>query len=212
MRTQYKIGDRVIARHSFASLGTQIKKGDTGTVINAYAEFGALHICVEFDKPHPKMHDGNAIRGTNGKSGCCWWFDRGLDVHFAINKPCDKKIVITTDGVETLARLYENGKVVKKATAKCSPEDEFDFNVGAKYAFERLAEPAAEKKEEYYNGKVVCVKVNSNPGIYTAGKIYQFVDGRFIDDTGNQMPRRRQMKDFKEWQKYSASEFIEIKE
>ena len=145
--------------------------------------------------------------GYSIKEFGCTWTDEMFE-----DTVCDKKIVITSDGVETLARLYENGKVVKKATAKCSPEDEFDFNVGAKLAFERLTEPAAEKKEEYYNGKVVCVKVNTNPGIYTAGKIYQFVDGRFIDDTGNQMPQSRQMKDFMEWQKYSASEFIEIKE
>lgn len=51
-----------------------------------------------------------------------------------------KKIVITSDGVETLARLYEGNKVVKTATAKCSPEDTFDFEVGARYAFDRLVE------------------------------------------------------------------------
>lgn len=56
---------------------------------------------------------------------------------------CDRKIVITTDGVETLARLYEDGKVVNSATAKCSPDDEFDFEEGARIAFERLT-----KKEE----------------------------------------------------------------
>lgn len=50
----------------------------------------------------------------------------------------DSKIVITTDGKITTAKLYENGKVVKTAEAKCCPEDTFDFNVGAKLAVERL--------------------------------------------------------------------------
>lgn len=54
----------------------------------------------------------------------------------------NQKIVITTDGTETLARLYEGDKVVKKATAKRSPDDTFDFNVGAKLAFERLMNEA----------------------------------------------------------------------
>lgn len=157
----------------------------------------------------PNGHTSLSTKGTHYGVGEPWIFlENELEPVFVKNK----KIVITSDGVETLARLYENGKVVKKATAKCNPEDTFDFNVGAKLAFERLTEPAAEKKEEYYNGKVVCVKANSNPGIYTAGKIYQFVDGRFVDDTGVEMPRRSRMKDFKEWQKYSSSEFIEIKE
>lgn len=51
---------------------------------------------------------------------------------------CDAKIVITTNGKETLARLYEDGEVKKSAKAECSPDDKFDFAVGAKIAFERL--------------------------------------------------------------------------
>jgi len=49
-----------------------------------------------------------------------------------------KKIVITADGCETLARLYDGNKVVKTATAKCSPDDTFDFNTGVKIAMGRL--------------------------------------------------------------------------
>lgn len=52
-----------------------------------------------------------------------------------------KKIVITTDGKTTLARLYEDSKVVHKAEAKCSPDDAFNFEVGAKLAMERLLAP-----------------------------------------------------------------------
>ena len=51
-----------------------------------------------------------------------------------------KKIVITTDGTETLARLYEENKLVRTATAKCSSEDAFDFATGARIAFCRLFE------------------------------------------------------------------------
>lgn len=64
----------------------------------------------------------------------------------------NQKIVITADGKETLARLYEDGKVVKTASAKCSPSDEFDFKTGARIAFNRLVgEPVKsdEPKIEY---------------------------------------------------------------
>lgn len=64
----------------------------------------------------------------------------------AFEKKRNQKIVITSDGIETLARLYEDGKVVKSATAKCSPEDEFDFSIGARLAFDRLLDE--EKKEQ----------------------------------------------------------------
>lgn len=52
------------------------------------------------------------------------------------------KIVITRDGSTTLARLYEGDKVIKSAESKCSPSDTYDFNVGARMAFDRLVEPA----------------------------------------------------------------------
>lgn len=51
----------------------------------------------------------------------------------------NQKIVITTDGKITTAKLYENGKVVNTAEAKCYPKDTFDFKVGAKLAVERLS-------------------------------------------------------------------------
>ena len=60
---------------------------------------------------------------------------------------CNNKIVIITDGMETVAKLYDGKKVIKRATAKCSPNDEFNFETGAKIAFERLIEETiAEEK------------------------------------------------------------------
>lgn len=95
---------------------------------------------------------------------------------------CEKKIVITSDGTETTARLYDGKKVVKTATAKCSPEDKFDFETGATIAFDRLFEKY-EKKEEpkHFSGKAVCVKPYFG---FTVGKIYEFAAGRCFDDDG----------------------------
>lgn len=50
------------------------------------------------------------------------------------------KIVITTDGKTTTARLFNGKELIRKAEAKCSPDDEFDFMVGAELAMERLTE------------------------------------------------------------------------
>lgn len=54
----------------------------------------------------------------------------------------NKSIIINTDGYKVVtATLYgENGEQLRKETAKCSPEDVFDFEVGAKLAVERLFE------------------------------------------------------------------------
>jgi hypothetical protein len=48
------------------------------------------------------------------------------------------KIVITHDAKTTTATLYREDGSKEVATAKCCPEDTFDFNVGAKLAMERL--------------------------------------------------------------------------
>lgn len=55
-----------------------------------------------------------------------------------------KSIHITTDGKTTHAVLKEGGKVSKRAKAVCSPHDEFDFNTGARIAFDRLCTSLAE--------------------------------------------------------------------
>lgn len=50
------------------------------------------------------------------------------------------KVVINTDGKTTTAKMYEGKKVLKTAKSQCSPEDTFDFAVGAKLALERVTE------------------------------------------------------------------------
>lgn len=73
---------------------------------------------------------------------------------------CDARILITTNGKETLARLYEDGEVKKSAKAECSPDDKFDFAVGAKIAFERLTKTNDPK---YIKGAKYMVIGNSYP-------------------------------------------------
>ena len=68
---------------------------------------------------------------------------KGDPATFKVMQECfdlyhETKITITTDGKTTVATLYENGRPKKSATAKCSPDDEFNFLTGAKLAMERL--------------------------------------------------------------------------
>lgn len=119
------------------------------------------------------------------EENCFTWDERGL----APAETCNNKIVITTDGKETLARLYEGNKVVKIATAKCSPDDTFDFKTGAELAFNRLFEKEKKpEKPELYNGKVVCVEKRYKHSIpipyFTVGKVYKVKDGIITGDNG----------------------------
>lgn len=123
------------------------------------------------------------------------------------------KIVITTDGKTTTAKMYRDKTVVKVETAECHPDDRFDFMVGARVAFDRLVGCKEEESEtpKYYNGKVICVENYANRAIHTIGKIYQFVDGKLTADNGEKYPYDR-VKSFKEWQDCSGSEWLEVVE
>lgn len=105
-----------------------------------------------------------------------------------------RKIVITTDGRTTLARLYDGKTVISRAEARCHPQDAFDFSIGAKLAFGRLMgadcykkhfpEPVAEDKPKFKVGDKV--KVIGNSGI-----IHYFAIGTIGEI--NEIDEQRQM-------------------
>ena len=126
--TKFKIGDRVKAVKPWD--GNDFIVGKIGTIV-ALCGYGEDNVGVEFD-------DTIGIYGHNcsgkGKDRPCWWCpDRILEP-----VSDNEKIVITTDGTTTTANKYDGKTVIKTATAKCSPDDKFDFITGAKIAFDRL--------------------------------------------------------------------------
>lgn len=234
---KYKVGDKVIIRE------WDDMEREFGVDFSGDIKARCCFVRPMREYCGKKMTIGGIICGDNYTmvNGDGWIFSADT-----FEKNNNQKIVITTDGVETLARLYEGDKVVKKATAKCSPDDTFDFNVGAKLAFERLMnegkkpltfreklrqehpeklkktygggcygcpknygyeengychkaakkvetctqcwdrEIPEEKKEEYYNGKVVCVERGFGCSIplpdITVGKVYTVTDGILVLD------------------------------
>lgn len=105
------------------------------------------------------------------------WDERGLE----LVKP--EKIIIYRNGAEVVAKNTATGKT---GVARCNPADEFDFNIGAKLAFERLTNPEPEKPK-YYTGKVVCI--DDSGGSHTKGKIYEVSDGQLEFNGGYNIAR-----------------------
>ena len=101
------------------------------------------------------------------------------------------KILITSDGKTTLARLYDGEKVTRSAETKCSPTDTYDFATGANIAYDRLMRPtdapqtSTVKQKQIYNGKVVCVETHDD---FTVGKVYAFTGGKVTDDSWTRRP------------------------
>lgn len=180
---KYKVGDKVRVRKDL-KLGQKYYMADKKVcngVVNAMEGLKGQVVTISGITPGGQYHVKEC---PYGKLWAYCWTDEMFE---PVAETCVKKIVITADGMKTIARLYEGNKVVKTAMAKCSPEDTFDFATGARLAFERLRESEeterAKPQLKYYSGKVVCTYRGTDDG-YTVGKIYEFVDGTVADDDG----------------------------
>lgn len=86
-----------------------------------------------------KIYGGDAYYKTLvGVNSSQTFFGLNSDFCKGLIPYIDNKIVITTDGKTTTAKLYDGKKFIKSAEAKCSPDDEFDFGIGSALALERL--------------------------------------------------------------------------
>ena len=119
-----------------------------------------------------KEKDGSDWRSESLESGKRWWV-RESDMTPAKPAAMPQKIVVTTDGKTTLARLFDGKTMVKRAEAKCAPSDVFDFGIGAELAVKRLMgeKPVTEPVKDSEPAKLYCVK--SFMDILSAGKIYE---------------------------------------
>lgn len=164
---KYKVGDKVRVR-SDLTVGIMVdKKGNVVFIHHDMVRWRGKVMTID-----SISLSGDYFCAESGKH--YYWADELLEpIH-------TEKIVITTDGVTTIARKYDGKKLIKEAKAVCSKDDTFDFNVGVKLAMERLLE----EKPKLYNGKVVCVDIGNAVQVYTKGKVYQFRDGVAYNDAG----------------------------
>ena len=136
------------------------------------------------NRNHHQFSIGEAVRlmfksrgeewRAESMNGFSHWYVMESDMTPAKPATMPQKIIITTDGKITLARLFDGKTVVKRAEAKCAPSDTFDFGVGAELAVKRLmgAKPVTEpiKSESV---KLYCVKSYKPGEWFTKGKVYE---------------------------------------
>ena len=160
---KFKVGDRVrvIKDYDLA------KKGMVGTIAVVRDE---KIVGVKFDK---KFYGGHSLAGRCESGYGHWVFSDCIELISG------NKIVITADGATTTARLYDGKKVIKAAKAECSPEDEFDFKIGAKIAFDRLVDNEIKNPRKYYSGKVMF---SENTGDFKEGVLYVFCSNGDVED------------------------------
>lgn len=168
-----KIGDRVVMIEDYGFA----KKGMTGKVIKPEYRFFAETYCdVEFDNP---CEDGWISHGLV-PSG------RGYYVPASAIKILDDdknwKIIITANGDATTAKLIQNGKQIKEVSVNRYYKDEYNAEIGAKEAVNKLF------RSQGFTGRAMFVGKNTDDDGFTRGKIYKFVDGQCIDDENRARP------------------------
>ena len=86
------------------------------------------------------------------------------------------KIVIVSAGDKATAKLYELGRVVREATVRRYHKDEYNMEVAAKEAVSKLF------RSQGFTGIAMFVGENTGDHRFTRGKLYQFFNGKCIDD------------------------------
>lgn len=175
---KYNVGDRVVIEESNIEWFVKLA-GKTGVITERF-EWG-----------HGLGYNYRVYPDDWGKVD----MEKGIwcKVKCLVKEPCNDKVGITTDGVTTTATLYSKNTKVRTATAKCSPDDEFDFTVGAKLAMDRLypdkIEPKTDPTPKYLNCKFTVTDLTRDADDYiTDGKVYTMIDGRFENDLGSKWP------------------------
>lgn len=148
---KFKIGDKVEILD-----GSKIKNYTGNFALPMKKYIGKTMKIVEINT----MYEGRtAYRMT--ETGYMW-DERGLK----LVTDNDKKIVITTDGKTTTAKLYDGKNVIKTAEAKCCQTDKFDFNTGALIAFGRLTDSELKFEEgldwKAFKAGKIAVKVTKD--------------------------------------------------
>lgn len=92
------------------------------------------------------------------------------------------EIVISSDGDDTIAKLYKDGSLAQVDVVSRYYKDEYNMEAAAKEVVKKLFEPKG------FTGKAMFVGGNIDDDGFTRGKIYQFTDGKCIDDKNRARP------------------------
>lgn len=125
-----------------------------------------VEILVEMLDAHNKGTGHNGFT-KKYKGNNCWYIPMDAPYLKLIHSANTESIHITCDGNKVHAILKHDGKVVKRAEARCHPDDVFDFETGAEIAFNRLFNEGKEDKK-----KDDEIKVGDIVRVVNKGRIY----------------------------------------
>jgi hypothetical protein len=91
-----------------------------------------------------------------------------------------KKLIVTTDGETTTAKLIDGKQTIKTATAKCSKDDEFCFETGAQIAVDRLLRKRPIGKKPVEPEKPKFTKADLKDGMFGFSVVHDGEDHKWF--------------------------------
>lgn len=174
---KFKTGDRVeviSTKHN-----TDVSIGDKGTVLREdFRVCDDSNYAVRMDRKNPHYHSCLGLvpwgYGQNFWGECLKLID---------DKPTREfKLIITSSGDVTSAKLIHGKDVTKEATVTRYSEDEYSEKAAVEAVVEKIfGEDEKKNKEERFNGKAIMIGYYP---YFTRGKIYTFRSGNCVDDKG----------------------------
>lgn len=171
--SKFKVGDRVrIINKKY----TFCKVGDIGTIKYIDSVSTLLKYIVEFDREDELFTSCNGRTKDNRGQ---WVSDYNIE----LIEP-EFKLVIISKGDKTKAKLYRGESLEKEVEVNRYHKDEYSEKAAVEAVTKKIF-GEGEKKEELFNGKVVCLMDLTYIPKYTKGRVYEFVNGNCKDDCGN---------------------------
>lgn len=177
---KFKVGDRVeviSTKHN-----TDVSIGDKGTVLREdFRVCDDSNYAVRMDRKNPRYHSCLGLAPW-GYGQNLW----GECLKLVEEKPTREfKLIITSSGDTTTAKLIHGERtVVKEATVTRYSKDEYSEKAAVEAVVKKIFGEDEKENEanKPYTGKAVWIC--DNESVYTKGKIYEFVDGKFKHDLG----------------------------
>lgn len=195
--SKFKIGDRVKYIGQIPEL-----KGKVGTIVSlkTLGRYG-----VVFDEYSRYFHSlGGLCPVVHGR--WCNNTDLELISEHRFN------VIITSVGDTTTAKLLHGKKLEKEVTVKRYFKDEYSEKEAVKAVCAKLfGEDKPEKEPEPVgiNCKAVCID-DDDDSFLTRGKIYEFSDGKCVDDDGDFYPIYVGYKIINYSDKFFAKNFVKL--
>lgn len=161
---KFKVGDIVKPNDKSVEVYNVTKKGNMleGEVTYIDEKDKTMSVLMKKMAKGSLFHEG--LKFANLKMDCFDLVYRKQELH------------VTSDGTTTHAVLKEGGKVVKRAKAVCSPDDEYSFETGARLAVDRVFgkdEKSAEEKGAAHEPKF---NIGNMVKVVDSGKTYTLYD------------------------------------